>query len=254
MCPCFYVSPFHSLISWFCLLFCHLCPLSTISPSAPSLVSSITVNTPAELHASKGDTVTLSCTFTSTSMPTSKMTVDWSYRPQTGGPPQTVSICAWELLREQGCIISSSWQNVRCFSWCHNWHLLIFHPEKCGQDNLWLLNLTYCTLHSTLKERGRDQRDWHCIAPARSLHSAVNVLVTLSKYELFEYLVALFAFLASKSSFWFLILHVPEANSDLVSVLFQILYILYIICDQHCGYGHVSASVVSSGNPDCLDT
>ncbi|XP_074497448.1 myelin protein zero-like protein 3 isoform X1 [Sebastes fasciatus] len=58
---------------------------------APSLVSSITVNTPAELHAFKGDTVTLSCTFTSTSTPTSKMTVDWSYRPQSGGPPLTVS-------------------------------------------------------------------------------------------------------------------------------------------------------------------
>nr|XP_020443196.1 myelin protein zero-like protein 3 isoform X2 [Monopterus albus] len=56
---------------------------------APSLVSSITVSTPAELHASKGDRVTLSCSFTSTSRPTSKMTVDWSYRPQTGGPPQT---------------------------------------------------------------------------------------------------------------------------------------------------------------------
>ncbi|XP_033952692.1 myelin protein zero-like protein 3 [Pseudochaenichthys georgianus] len=56
---------------------------------APSLVSSISVSTPAELHASKGDTVTLSCTFTSTSRPTSKMTVDWSYRPQSGGPPLT---------------------------------------------------------------------------------------------------------------------------------------------------------------------
>ncbi|XP_044057317.1 myelin protein zero-like protein 3 [Siniperca chuatsi] len=56
---------------------------------APSLVSSITVSTPAELHASKGDAVTLSCTFTSTSRPTSKMTVDWSYRPQSGGLPQT---------------------------------------------------------------------------------------------------------------------------------------------------------------------
>ncbi|XP_049581116.1 myelin protein zero-like protein 3 [Syngnathus scovelli] len=56
---------------------------------APSLVFSITVSSPAELHASKGDTVTLSCTFTSTSRPTSKMTIDWSYRPQTGGPPQT---------------------------------------------------------------------------------------------------------------------------------------------------------------------
>uniref|UniRef100_A0A4W6DVT0 Ig-like domain-containing protein n=1 Tax=Lates calcarifer TaxID=8187 RepID=A0A4W6DVT0_LATCA len=59
---------------------------------SPSLVSSITVSSPAEIHASKGDIVTLSCTFTSTSRPTSKMTVDWSYRPQTGGPPQTVSM------------------------------------------------------------------------------------------------------------------------------------------------------------------
>ncbi|XP_037334612.1 myelin protein zero-like protein 3 [Pungitius pungitius] len=54
---------------------------------APSLVSSISVNTPAELHASTGDTVSLSCTFTSTSTPTSKMRVDWSYRPQSGGTP-----------------------------------------------------------------------------------------------------------------------------------------------------------------------
>ncbi|CAG6006528.1 unnamed protein product [Menidia menidia] len=56
---------------------------------APFPVCSITVNTPAELHASKGDTVKLSCTFSSTSRPTSKMTVDWSYRPQTGGPPES---------------------------------------------------------------------------------------------------------------------------------------------------------------------
>ncbi|XP_029922136.1 myelin protein zero-like protein 3 [Myripristis murdjan] len=55
----------------------------------PSPVSSITVRSPPELHASKGDTITLSCTFTSTSRPTSKMSVDWSYRPQSGGPPQT---------------------------------------------------------------------------------------------------------------------------------------------------------------------
>lgn len=53
----------------------------------PSLVVSITVNTPAELHASRGDTVSLSCTFTSTSPPTSKMSVDWSYRPPSGGAP-----------------------------------------------------------------------------------------------------------------------------------------------------------------------
>lgn len=55
---------------------------------APSSVSSISVTTPAELHASRGEMVTLSCSFTSTSRPTSRMTVDWSYRPQSGGPPQ----------------------------------------------------------------------------------------------------------------------------------------------------------------------
>ncbi|KAF0030737.1 hypothetical protein F2P81_017468 [Scophthalmus maximus] len=55
----------------------------------PSLVSAILVSSPPNVHASKGDTVTLACTFTSTSRPTSKMTVDWSYRPQSGGPPQT---------------------------------------------------------------------------------------------------------------------------------------------------------------------
>lgn len=70
------------LVIWFSSFF---------SPSAPSPVSSITVKTPADLQASKGDTVTLSCTFISSSTPTSKMTVDWSYRPPTGGPPQTVS-------------------------------------------------------------------------------------------------------------------------------------------------------------------
>ncbi|XP_039987752.1 myelin protein zero-like protein 3 isoform X2 [Xiphias gladius] len=63
--------------------------LEGLLTTAPSLVSSITVSSPAEVHASKGDTVTLSCTFTSTSRPTSKMTVSWSYRPQSGGPPQS---------------------------------------------------------------------------------------------------------------------------------------------------------------------
>ncbi|XP_020500040.2 myelin protein zero-like protein 3 [Labrus bergylta] len=63
--------------------------LCSVSFLAPSSVSSISVMTPPELHASRGETVTLSCTFTSTSRPTSKMTVDWSYRPQSGGPPQT---------------------------------------------------------------------------------------------------------------------------------------------------------------------
>ncbi|KAM6988181.1 myelin protein zero-like protein 3 [Tautogolabrus adspersus] len=63
--------------------------LYSVAFLAPSSVSPISVTTPAELHASRGDSVTLSCTFTSTSRPTSKMTVDWSYRPQSGGPPQT---------------------------------------------------------------------------------------------------------------------------------------------------------------------
>ncbi|XP_068601361.1 myelin protein zero-like protein 3 [Brachionichthys hirsutus] len=56
---------------------------------APPPASCITVNTPAELHASRGGDVVLSCSFTSTQTPTSKMMVDWSYRPQSGGPPQT---------------------------------------------------------------------------------------------------------------------------------------------------------------------
>ncbi|XP_069003665.1 myelin protein zero-like protein 3 [Embiotoca jacksoni] len=63
--------------------------LSLLGCFGPSAVSCITVSTPAELHASKGDAVTLSCTFTSTSRPTSRMSVDWSYRPQSGGPPNT---------------------------------------------------------------------------------------------------------------------------------------------------------------------
>ncbi|KAK0152446.1 Myelin protein zero-like protein 3 [Merluccius polli] len=60
----------------------------------PSPLSSITVSSPAELHASKGESVILSCMFTSTSRPTSRMSVDWSYRPPSGGAPQTVSECA----------------------------------------------------------------------------------------------------------------------------------------------------------------
>lgn len=66
-----------------------LLQLSVLLCLGPCLVSCITVISPPEVHASKGDTVTLSCTFTSTNRPTSKMIVDWSYRPQSGGPPQT---------------------------------------------------------------------------------------------------------------------------------------------------------------------
>uniref|UniRef100_A0A3Q2EAA2 Myelin protein zero like 3 n=1 Tax=Cyprinodon variegatus TaxID=28743 RepID=A0A3Q2EAA2_CYPVA len=61
--------------------------LSQSSGHGLSQVSGIHVTTPAEVHASKGDTVMLPCTFTSTSPPTSKMSVHWSYRPLTGGPP-----------------------------------------------------------------------------------------------------------------------------------------------------------------------
>ncbi|XP_052323368.1 myelin protein zero-like protein 3 isoform X2 [Oncorhynchus keta] len=51
-------------------------------------VLGITVSSPAEVHSVRGDAVTLTCTFTSTSRATSRMSVDWSYRPQSGGPPQ----------------------------------------------------------------------------------------------------------------------------------------------------------------------
>ncbi|CAL8349732.1 unnamed protein product [Lota lota] len=54
-----------------------------------SPVSPIMVSSPPELHASKGESVLLSCTFTSISSPTSRMSVDWSYRPPSGGAPQT---------------------------------------------------------------------------------------------------------------------------------------------------------------------
>lgn len=107
--PCIGVFPFSSLSAFTppcsptakhvklhisCFTCCsHVIPdlLSTISLPAPTPVSSISVSSPPEVHASKGDAVSLSCTFTSTSRPTSKMSVDWSYRPPSGGPPQTVS-------------------------------------------------------------------------------------------------------------------------------------------------------------------
>ncbi|CAL8372064.1 LOW QUALITY PROTEIN: myelin protein zero-like protein 3 [Gadus morhua] len=54
-----------------------------------SPVSPITVTSPPELHASRGESVLLVCTFSSTSRPTSRMSVDWSYRPPSGGAPQT---------------------------------------------------------------------------------------------------------------------------------------------------------------------
>ncbi|XP_056139876.1 myelin protein zero-like protein 3 [Lampris incognitus] len=76
--PCQSSTPLN-IVPWLCLIACF----------ASSPVSLISVSSPAELHASKGDSITLSCTFTSTNRPTSRMSVDWSYRPQSGGPPTT---------------------------------------------------------------------------------------------------------------------------------------------------------------------
>ncbi|XP_030633469.1 myelin protein zero-like protein 3 [Chanos chanos] len=52
-------------------------------------VYSIKVTAPAEINAVTGETVTLSCSFTSNTRVTSKMSVDWSYRPQNGKSPVT---------------------------------------------------------------------------------------------------------------------------------------------------------------------
>ncbi|KAM6959273.1 myelin protein zero-like protein 3 [Aplochiton taeniatus] len=55
----------------------------------PAPGGSVVVSSPAELRAVQGDTVTLPCSFTSTSRASSRMTVDWAYRPQSGGNPLT---------------------------------------------------------------------------------------------------------------------------------------------------------------------
>lgn len=49
-------------------------------------VCCITVNAPAEISAVRGAMVTLSCSFTSSSTVTNRMSVDWTFRPQSGGP------------------------------------------------------------------------------------------------------------------------------------------------------------------------
>ncbi|MCI4385607.1 hypothetical protein PGIGA_G00052500 [Pangasianodon gigas] len=50
--------------------------------------SCIKVTAPEEINAVRGETVTLSCQFTSTHRPTSRISIDWSFRPQSGGPSQ----------------------------------------------------------------------------------------------------------------------------------------------------------------------
>ncbi|RXN02443.1 myelin zero 3 [Labeo rohita] len=46
----------------------------------------ISVKAPADISVIKGATVTLSCSFTSSSSITSLMSIDWTFRPESGGP------------------------------------------------------------------------------------------------------------------------------------------------------------------------
>ncbi|KAL7825367.1 hypothetical protein AOLI_G00325740 [Acnodon oligacanthus] len=48
-------------------------------------VCCIEVSAPEEIKAVRGETVTLSCSFTSTSRTTELLSVNWSFRPQSGG-------------------------------------------------------------------------------------------------------------------------------------------------------------------------
>ncbi|XP_077077542.1 myelin protein zero-like protein 3 [Siphateles boraxobius] len=52
-------------------------------------VCGISVTAPAEVSAVRGSSVTLSCSFSSSSSVTSAMSVDWSFRPERGGPDHT---------------------------------------------------------------------------------------------------------------------------------------------------------------------
>ncbi|KAK7155937.1 hypothetical protein R3I94_006110 [Phoxinus phoxinus] len=52
-------------------------------------VCCISVTAPAEVSAVRGSSVTLSCSFISSSSVTSAMSVDWSFRPERGGPDHT---------------------------------------------------------------------------------------------------------------------------------------------------------------------
>ncbi|KAK2831140.1 hypothetical protein Q7C36_016226 [Tachysurus vachellii] len=60
--------------------------VSVVLWSGPA--SCITVSGPEEINAVQGESVTLSCHFTSTHRPTSRISIDWSFRPQSGGPSQ----------------------------------------------------------------------------------------------------------------------------------------------------------------------
>uniref|UniRef100_A0A672LWM9 Immunoglobulin V-set domain-containing protein n=1 Tax=Sinocyclocheilus grahami TaxID=75366 RepID=A0A672LWM9_SINGR len=45
---------------------------------------------PAEVSVVRGGTVALTCSFTSSSRITSLMSIDWTFRPLSGGPAKTV--------------------------------------------------------------------------------------------------------------------------------------------------------------------
>ncbi|KAI4900621.1 hypothetical protein NFI96_013919 [Prochilodus magdalenae] len=53
-------------------------------------VCCIKMSTPEEIKAVRGETVTLSCSFTSNTRATNLLSVDWSFRPQSGGPTQNL--------------------------------------------------------------------------------------------------------------------------------------------------------------------
>uniref|UniRef100_A0A8C1YJD0 Ig-like domain-containing protein n=1 Tax=Cyprinus carpio TaxID=7962 RepID=A0A8C1YJD0_CYPCA len=53
-------------------------------------VCCISVAAPAEVSVVRGGTVTLTCSFTSSSSITSHMSIDWTFRPDSGGPAKTI--------------------------------------------------------------------------------------------------------------------------------------------------------------------
>lgn len=118
--------------------------------------------------------------------------------------------------------------------------------ENVGKTvfDFWIWHITHYT---TLEKNVWETNGTDCTAPAWALHSAVNLLVMCSNMNCLSTWLLYLLFWPARlpPNFWSYMF--PKAKSDFV--LFQI---LYIISHQHRGYGHVSASVVSSGNPGCL--
>uniref|UniRef100_W5KJS7 Myelin protein zero like 3 n=1 Tax=Astyanax mexicanus TaxID=7994 RepID=W5KJS7_ASTMX len=61
-----------------------VCVVLNLSP-----VCCIKVSAPEEIHAVRGETVILSCSFSSTTRVTSLLSIDWNFRPQSGGLAHT---------------------------------------------------------------------------------------------------------------------------------------------------------------------